>query len=85
MQKLKCSFPDVTLDIVSTLILEYASRLFASSSRPTLKQAFDQAYSQYLLSDIHNAVTTQFLTTSSYNPQQFTDFVLQNHLRSLMF
>jgi len=70
----------LTLNIVSILILEYASRLFASSSRPTLEQAFDEAHSRYLLSsNIHNAVT-KFFTTPSYNPQQFTEFVLENRL-----
>lgn len=71
----------LTLDIVSILILEYASRYFASSSRPTVKQAlqaFDVAHSR-LSSDIHDAVT-KFLIAPSYNPQQFTEFVLQNRL-----
>jgi hypothetical protein len=45
-------------------ILDRASILYASLSRPTLMDALDQACSEYKSSDTHNVVKKQFLLCS---------------------
>jgi len=67
--------------IVSILILDRASVSYASPSHPTLKDALDQAYSQYESSDTHNAVKEQFsLPLTEYSISQLTEFVLSHRL-----
>jgi len=67
--------------IVFILILDYTSLLFASSSRPSLEKAFDRAYLQYISSDIHHTVITQFSAPSNhYSIEEFTQFIIQNRL-----
>jgi hypothetical protein len=66
---------------VSILILEHASLYYASSSKPTLDQALDGAYSQYKASNIHNAVIEQFpAAPQTYSILQFTEFILRYRL-----
>jgi len=63
--------------IVTLLILNRTSLLYASPSRPTCEDALDQACSQYISSDTHNAVKEQFsLPPKQYSTSQFTEFVL---------
>jgi hypothetical protein len=67
--------------IVSILILEHASLYYASSSRPTLDQALDRAYAQYMASDIYNAVIQQFSAPfQTYSSLQFSYFILSYRL-----
>ena len=73
----------LTSEIVTLLILERASLLYASpSSRLALDSALDQACSQYESSDTHDAVKEQFsLPPKQYSISQFTEFVLSHRLR----
>ena len=72
----------LTSKIVTILILDRASLLYASPSRPTLDKALDQAYSQYKASDTHTTVKQQFLLPPKrYSISQFTEFVLSRRLR----
>ena len=72
----------LTFEIVTVLILDHATLLYASPSCPTLGDALDQAYSQYEFSDTHNAVKEQFpLSPKQYSISQFTEFVLSHRLR----
>jgi len=67
---------------VTILILDRAAIIYASSSRPTLDDALDQACSQYESSDTHNAVKEQFLLPpEQYSILQITEFVLSHHLQ----
>ena len=69
----------LTSKIVTLLILNRTSLLYASPSRPTLDNALDQACSQYISSDTHNAVKEQFLLPpKQYSILQFTKFVLSH-------
>ena len=71
----------LTLEIVTVLILEHAALLYASSSRPTLGNALEQAYSKYESSDTHNATKEQFsLSPKQYSILRFTEFVLGHRL-----
>jgi hypothetical protein len=73
--------PALTSKIVSILILEHTSLYEASSSRPTLNQALDRAYSQYRAFNTHNAVISQFSAApQTYSIIQFTEFILGHHL-----
>jgi hypothetical protein len=48
---------------------------------PSVKDALDNAYSQYLSSDAHNAVQRQFSASAQeYSISQFTEFILQYRL-----
>lgn len=61
--------------------MENACLFYASSSKPTIEEALDKAYSQYQALGIHNAVIRQFLAPSKeYSIQQFTEFILESHL-----
>ena len=72
----------LTSKIASILILDCASLIYASASRPTLEGALDQAYHQYKSSDTHNAVKEQFsLRPKQYSILQYTEFVLSHRLR----
>ena len=67
----------------TVLILDYASLFHASTSRPTLEDALDQAFSQFESSHTHNTVKEQFsLPAKQYSISQFTEFVLSHRLRS---
>ena len=67
------------------LILYHASLFHASSSKPTLKQALDEAYSQYVASDIHNEINAQFTVHSyNYSVLHITEFILQHHFWFLL-
>ena len=71
----------LTSKIASILILNRASLLYASPSRPTLEGALDQAYYQYKSSRTHNAVKEQFsFHPKQYSVSQITDFVLSHRL-----
>jgi hypothetical protein len=66
---------------VTILILEGACLIHASLARPTLKKALNMAHSQYVDSNIFEAVMEQFSATSEeYSALQFTEFILKNHL-----
>jgi hypothetical protein len=70
------------IQIVSIIILEHASLYYASLSRPTLDQALDRAYAQYMASNTHNAVIQQFSASSqTYSVLQLTDFILKYRLK----
>ena len=72
----------LTPKIVTILILDRASLLWASSPFPTLDEALNQAISQYESSDTHNVVIGQFkLPPKQYSISQFTEFVLSHRLR----
>ena len=72
----------LTSEIVTVLILDHAALLYASPSRPTLDDALDQAYSQYELSDTHNAAKEQFsLPPKEYSILEFTEFILSHRIR----
>ena len=72
----------LTSKIVTILILDCASLFYVSLSPPTLKDALNQAYSQYKSSDTHTAVREQFLLPpEQYSILQFTDFVLRHRLQ----
>ena len=69
-------------NIVTILILDRASLVYASPSRPTLENALDHACSQYESSGTHNAVKEQFsLPPEQYSISQFTEFVLSHRIR----
>ena len=67
------------------LILDRASHLYASASRPTFEDVLDEACSQYRSSGTHDAVKEQF-SRSLYqcSTLQFTEFVL-SHRQWLLF
>ena len=68
--------------IATVLILEYATILFASPSRPSLVEALDKACSQFIYSNTHSAVNRLFLLSPNlYSTQQFTEFLLIHRLR----
>ena len=72
----------LTSKIVTILILDCASLFYAFSSSLTLKDALNQAFSQYESSDTHTAVKEQFfLPFKQYSILQFTDFVLSHRLQ----
>ena len=72
----------LTFEIVTILILDLASLLYASPSRPTLDDVLDQACSRYESSDTHNAAKEQFsLPPKRYSKLQFTEFILSHRLR----
>ena len=72
----------LTLQIASILILHHASILYASTSRPSLEDALDQAYSLYKSSNTHNVLKEQFsLRPEQYSILQFTEFVLSHPLQ----
>ena len=72
----------LTFEIATVLILDHAALFYASPSRPTLRDALDQAYSKYESSDTHNAVKEQFsLSPNQYSMLQFTEFVLSRRLQ----
>lgn len=67
---------------MTVLILERASLFYASPFSPTLDEALDNAYSQYLSSDTHFAVTQQFsLSANHYSIYELTEFVLSHRLQ----
>ena len=71
----------LTPKIVAILILDRASILYVSPSHPTVADALDQACSQYISSDTHNAVKEQFsLPPKQYSILQITEFVLSHRL-----
>jgi len=72
----------LTSKIVAILILDHASILYASPSHSTVADALDQACSQYISSDTHNAVKEQFSQPPTrYSISQITEFVLSHRLR----
>ena len=72
----------LTSKIASILILDCASLIYASASRPTLEGALDQAYHQYKSSDTHDAVKERFsLPLIRYSIPQLEEFVLNHRLR----
>ena len=72
----------LTSKLVTILILDCASLLYASPSRLTLEEALDQAYSQYKSSDTHDAVKERFsLPLIRYSIPQLEEFVLNHRLR----
>ena len=72
----------LTSKIVTVLILDHATLLYASPSRPTLDDALDQAYSKYESSDTHHAAKEQFsLPPKRYSILQFTEFVFSHRIR----
>jgi len=72
----------LTSAIVTVLILDRASVLYASPSRPTLDDALDRACSQYESSGTHDAVKEQFLLPpKQYSISDFIEFVLSHRLR----
>ena len=63
-------------------MLEYATIRFASPSCPTREEAFDEAFSQFLTSDIHTTVNQLYpLSPRLYSTQQLTEFILTHRLR----
>ena len=72
----------LTSKTVTILILDRASLLCLSPSRPTLDDALGHAHSQYEFSGIHNAVKEQLsLPRERYSISQLTEFVLSHRLR----
>jgi hypothetical protein len=66
---------------VTILILEHACLFHASSSKPTVNDALDKAYSQYQASETHDAVVIHFVPPSKkYSVLQFADFILNYRL-----
>ena len=64
------------------LILEYATIIFASPSRPSRGEALDKACSQFIYSDTHNTVNRLFLLSlKPYSIEKFTEFLLTHRLR----
>ena len=64
------------------LILEYATILYVSPSRPTRDEALDEACFRFMISDTHNVIHEQFgLSPESYSALQFTEFALTHRLR----
>jgi hypothetical protein len=71
----------LTFNIVSIIILDHTTLFYASSSRPTLEQALDMAYSQYRASNTHNAVMKQFSAPpQTYSILKFIEFILKYRL-----
>ena len=71
----------LTSKLVTLLILDRASVLYASPSRPNVYDALDQAFSQYKSSDTHNAVKEQFSPPpEQYSISKFTEFILAHRL-----
>ena len=72
----------LTFKIATVLILEYATILYISPSRPTREKALDRACSQFISSNTHNAANRLFLlSTIPYSTQQLTEFLLEHRLR----
>ena len=68
--------------IVTTLVLDRATLLYTSSSRPTFANALDMACSQYISSGTHNAVKERFsLPPTQYSTSDFTEFALHHRLQ----
>ena len=66
---------------MTILILEHACLFYASSSKPTVNEALDKAYSQYQASSTHDTVIRQFLTPfDKYSILQFVEFILDHRL-----
>ena len=66
---------------VTILILDHACISYASLSQPSLKEALNNACSQYNNSHSHDAVTKQFtVTPRQYSISQFTEFILRHRL-----
>ena len=63
--------------IATVLILEYATILFASPSRPTREEAFDTACLQFISSGTHIAVNNQQFPLST---EELTEFILTHRL-----
>ena len=55
------AFVPSNVQIVTVLILEYATILFASPSHPSRKKALDKACSQFIISNTHTTVNRLFL------------------------
>ena len=78
---LSASVPS-NFQIATVLILEYATILFASPSRPSRVEVLDKACSQFIYSNTHGAVNRLFLPSPKlYSAQQFTEFLLMHRLR----
>jgi len=68
--------------IATVLIMEYASILFTSPSRPTCEEAMDGACSRFRSSGTHNVVNRLFLPSPKpYSTQQCEEFILMHRLR----
>jgi hypothetical protein len=62
---------------VTILIIEFASVVYASQSKPTREEALDQAYSQYCASSTPIEVIKQFFAPlAEYSMLQLTEFIL---------
>ena len=71
----------LTFKIAITLILEHTCLYYVSQSRPTKDEALDKAYSQYMASGVHNAITMQFAAPpSKYSISQLAEFILKHRL-----
>ena len=78
---LSASVPS-NFQIATVLILEYATILLASPSPPTLEKALDNACSQFISSNTHDAANRLFLLSQkSYSTEQLTGFLLRHRLR----
>jgi hypothetical protein len=66
---------------VTILILQHACLFHASSSKPTVNEALDYAYSQYQASNTHNTAIRKFVAPSEkYSVLQITEFILNHQL-----
>ena len=71
----------LTSRLAIILILEHAGLFLASSYSPTLNEALDRAYSQYISSGLHNDVKQQFFQPpKQYSILDFTEFILVHRL-----
>jgi hypothetical protein len=69
------------IEIVALLIVDCASLLYASASRPPYKEALEFACLRYHYSDTQNAIRARFPSPGEYSVSEITDFVLANRLK----
>jgi len=77
---LSISSDDTCHTMIAILILEQACLLYASSSGPPYDEALDMACTQYMTSDVHNALIEQFHSSWEYSLSHITKFILEHHL-----
>ena len=66
---------------MAILILDHTCLFHASSSRPSVDEALDRAYSQYQASKTYDAVIRQFdAPFNKYSVLHFTEFILNHRL-----
>jgi hypothetical protein len=72
-------FLSLTFKTVAILILNHTCLFFVSSSKPTLHEALDHAYSLCLSSNTYDTIAKVFLAPpEAYSFSQFTEFILEH-------